>query len=40
MPAGRGGAHQRDECIDIDLFLQGIRVLFHAVIACDSQLNA
>ena len=39
MPAGRGGAHQRDECIDIDLFLQAIRVLFHAVIACDAAIN-
>ena len=39
MPEGRGGAHQRDECINIDHFFQGVRILTHAVIQCDRTLN-
>lgn len=39
IPAGHGGAHQRDECILIDTFFQGVRVLTHAVIQCDRALH-
>ena len=35
MPAGSGGAHQRDECVDIEGFFLGLRILTHAVLACD-----
>lgn len=35
FPAGHGGAHQRDEGLDIEGFFQAIRLLTHAVIQCD-----
>ena len=38
LPAGRGGAHQRDEAIDIEGFFLAVRVLTHYVIACDEHL--
>lgn len=39
LPAGHGGAHQRDEAIDIESFFLGVRVLAHYVLACDAYLN-
>lgn len=39
LPAGRGGAHQRDEAIDIESFFLGVRVLAHSVLACDRLLQ-
>jgi acetylornithine deacetylase/succinyl-diaminopimelate desuccinylase-like protein len=39
MPAGRGGAHQRDEAADIEAVFLGIRALLHCVLACDELLN-
>lgn len=38
LPAGHGGAHQRDEAIDIEGFFLAVRVLAHYVIACDEYL--
>lgn len=40
MPVGRGGAHQRDEAIDIEGFFLGLRILAHAVMACDQLLGS
>jgi len=40
MPAGHGGAHQRDEYCVVDEFLQGVRLLTHCILACDQVLNA
>ena len=37
LPAGRGSAHQRDEAVDLAGFFQAVRLLTHAVIACDSE---
>jgi succinyl-diaminopimelate desuccinylase len=39
-PAGHGGAHMKDEAIDIAGFHQAIRILAHYVITCDQVLNA
>ncbi|MBQ8893075.1 MAG: Sapep family Mn(2+)-dependent dipeptidase [Clostridia bacterium] len=39
MPAGHGGAHQKDEFISIDGHFQGVRVLVHYLLACDRFLN-
>lgn len=39
MPAGRGGAHQRDEAVDIESFFLGVRVLAQYVLACDKLLS-
>lgn len=39
MPAGRGGAHQRDEAVDIESFFLGVRVLAQFVLACDQLLT-
>lgn len=39
MPAGSGGAHQRDEAIDIEAFFLGVRVLAQYVLACDQFLS-
>ena len=39
IPAGRGGAHQRDEAIDIEGFFLAVRVLSHYVICCDEYLS-
>ncbi|MBQ7862189.1 MAG: Sapep family Mn(2+)-dependent dipeptidase [Clostridia bacterium] len=36
MPEGHGGAHQCDECIDIEGFFEAVKVLFNYVIACDN----
>lgn len=38
MPEGHGGAHQCDECIDIEGFFEAVRVLFNYVLACDENL--
>lgn len=35
MPDGHGGAHQCDECIDIEGFFEAVKVLFNYVLACD-----
>ncbi len=35
MPDGHGGAHQCDECIDIEGFFEAVKVLFNYIIACD-----
>lgn len=40
LPAGHGGAHQRDECVDLEAFFVGLRILIHAVLQCDELLNA
>ena len=39
LPAGHGGAHQKDECISIDSHFQAVRVLVHYLLACDEYLN-
>lgn len=39
MPAGRGGAHQRDEAIGIDDFFLAVRILAQYVLSCDRLLN-
>lgn len=39
MPSGHGGAHQRDECIDIESFFLGVRTLAHYVLTCDDLLK-
>lgn len=39
LPKGHGGAHQRDEAIDIEGFFLAVRVLAHYVLACDAHLN-
>lgn len=39
LPAGHGGAHQKDECIPIDEHFQAVRVLVHFLLACDEYLN-
>lgn len=36
MPEGHGGAHQCDECIDIEGFFEAVKVLFNYVIVCDN----
>ena len=36
MPEGHGGAHQCDECIDIEGFFDAVRVLMNYIIACDN----
>ncbi len=38
MPDGHGGAHQCDECIDIEGFFQAVKVLFNYILACDELL--
>lgn len=38
LPAGHGGAHQRDEAIDVEGFFLAVRVLAHYVLACDEHL--
>ncbi len=39
MPAGHGGAHQRDEMIDLESFFAAVRVIAHYVIAMDEEIN-
>jgi acetylornithine deacetylase/succinyl-diaminopimelate desuccinylase-like protein len=39
LPAGHGGAHQRDEAIDIEGFFLAVRLLAQYVLACDRLLN-
>lgn len=39
MPAGRGGAHQRDEAIHVDSFFLAVRILAQYVLECDRLLN-
>ncbi|MBE6595426.1 MAG: M20 family metallopeptidase [Ruminococcaceae bacterium] len=39
MPAGHGGAHQRDEAADIEGFFLGVRVLLQCVLAVDGLLD-
>lgn len=39
MPAGRGGAHQRDEAIGIEDFFLAVRILAQYVLECDRLLN-
>ena len=36
MPDGHGGAHQCDECIDIEGFFEAVKVLFNYILACDN----
>ena len=38
MPDGHGGAHQCDECIDIEGFFEAVKVLFNYILACDSMI--
>lgn len=39
LPEGHGGAHQRDEAVDIESFFLGIRILAHYVLTCDELLG-
>lgn len=39
LPAGHGGAHQRDEHCKVDDFLLGVRLLTHCILACDEEIN-
>lgn len=39
LPAGHGGAHQRDEYCIVDDFLLGVRTLIHCILACDEALH-
>ena len=39
LPAGHGGAHQRDEYCPVDEFLMGLRMLVHAILVCDEAIN-
>ena len=39
MPAGHGGAHQRDEMIDLESFFAAARVITHYIIAMDEEIN-
>lgn len=36
-PTGHGGAHQSDECINIEGFLEAIEITLHMLIECDKQ---
>ena len=38
LPEGHGGVHQRDEAADLEEFFQAVRLLMHAVIACDERM--
>lgn len=38
LPPEHGGAHQRDEAVDLAGFFQAVRLLMHAVIACDEEM--
>ena len=38
MPDGHGGAHQCDECIDIEDFFEAVKVLFNYILACAGML--
>lgn len=40
MPAGHGGAHQRDEYCVVDDFLLGVRLLTHCILVCDREINS
>ncbi len=35
LPGGHGGAHQKDEALNVDAFLTGIKLLLHMLIAAD-----
>lgn len=39
MPEGHGGAHQCDECIDIEGFFEAVKVLLNYILACDEILG-
>ena len=39
LPAGHGGAHQRDEVCNVDDFLLGVRLLANYILACDRAIN-
>lgn len=39
MPEGHGSVHQRDEAMDLENFFHGVRILAHAVLACDRAMN-
>lgn len=39
LPAGHGGAHQRDEVCKVDDFLLGVRLLTNCILACDQAIN-
>lgn len=40
MPEGHGGAHQCDECIDIEGFFEAVKVLLNYVLACDENIGS
>lgn len=40
MPAGHGGAHQRDEYCIVDDWILGVRLLTHCILACDREINS
>ena len=40
LPTGHGGAHQPDECISIDGFLEGIELTMRYILTCDKLLNS
>lgn len=37
MPAGHGGAHQPDECINIEGFLEAAELTLHMLLECDGE---
>lgn len=39
LPAGHGGAHQRDEYCPVDNWILGVRLLTHCILACDQEIN-
>ena len=39
LPAGHGSAHQRDEFCLVDDYLLGVRMLTHAILACDAAIH-
>lgn len=39
LPKGHGGAHQPDECLNIEGFLQAIELITLMLIKCDEELN-
>ena len=39
LPAGHGGAHQRDEVCKVDDFMLGVRLLTNCILACDQAIN-
>jgi acetylornithine deacetylase/succinyl-diaminopimelate desuccinylase-like protein len=39
LPCGHGAAHQRDECINLEGFLEGLEIIIKMLIECDKTDN-